>query len=359
LHAGDEENRRLWREFLPYCEDEIGRVYRRLGVRFDHTLGESFYEDRLGPLVDELIRRGIAKESDGAICIFLEGQPVPMIVRKQDGAFLYATTDLATLRYRMETWQPDAILYVVDHRQSLHFEQLFAAGRLLGHDNVDLQHVSFGTVLGEDGRPFRTRAGDTVGLEGLLDEAVRRAAQIVEANDQAKPNGPELSPEERQRVAETVGIAALKYADLSQNRTSDYVFSYDKMLAMNGNTATYMQYAYARVRSIFAKGNVDVDALRTSGAKIRLDTPAERALALELLRFSEALDLVVADFRPNQLTAYLFELANCYSTFFENCPVLRAESEELRQSRLLLCDLTARTIRQGLELLGISVVDRM
>jgi arginyl-tRNA synthetase len=359
LHAGDEENRRLWREFLPYCEDEIERVYRRLGVRFDYTLGESFYEDRLAPLVDELIRRGIAKESDGAICIFLEGQPVPMIVRKQDGAFLYATTDLATLRYRVETWQPDAVLYVVDHRQSLHFEQLFAAGRLLGYDNVDLQHISFGTVLGEDGRPFRTRAGDTVGLEGLLDEAVRRAAQIVEANDQAKPNGPELSPEERQRVAETVGIAALKYADLSQNRTSDYVFSYDKMLAMNGNTATYMQYAYARVRSIFAKGNVDVDALRTSGAKLRLDTPAERALGLELLRFSEALDLVVADFRPNQLTAYLFELANCYSTFFENCPVLRAESEELRQSRLLLCDLTARTIRQGLELLGISVVDRM
>lgn len=359
LHAGDEENRRLWREFLPYCEDEIDRVYRRLGVRFDHTLGESFYEDRLALLVDELVRRGIAKESDGAICIFLEGRPVPMIVRKQDGAFLYATTDLATLRYRMETWQPDAILYVVDHRQSLHFEQLFAAGRLLGCGDVDLQHVSFGTVLGEDGRPFRTRAGDTVGLEGLLDEAVRRAAQIVETNDQSKPGGAELSPDERKRIAETVGIAALKYADLSQNRTSDYVFSYDKMLAMNGNTATYMQYAYARVRSIFAKGNVDVDALRASSARIRLDTPAERALGLELLRFGEALDLVVADYRPNQLTAYLFELANCYSTFFENCPVLRAENEELRQSRLLLCDLTARTIRQGLELLGISVVDRM
>jgi arginyl-tRNA synthetase len=359
LHAGDEENRRLWREFLPSCQDEISRVYGRLGVRFDYTLGESFYEDRLGPLVDELIRRGIAKESDGAICIFLEGQQVPMIVRKQDGAFLYATTDLATLRYRMETWQPDAILYVVDHRQSLHFEQLFAAGRLLGCGDVDLRHVSFGTVLGEDGRPFRTRAGDTVGLEGLLDEAVRRAAEIVDANDQAKPNGPELPPDERKRVAETVGIAAIKYADLSQNRTSDYVFSYDKMLAMNGNTATYMQYAYARVRSIFAKGGVDVEALRSSGAPIRLDTPAERALAIELLRFAEALDLVVADYRPNQLTAYLFALANRYSTFFENCPVLRAESEDLRQSRLLLCDLTARTICQGLELLGISVVDRM
>jgi arginyl-tRNA synthetase len=359
LHAGDEENRRLWREFLPHCEDEIERVYGRLGVSFDQTLGESFYQDRLGPLVDELMARGIARESDGAICIFVEGQPVPMIVRKQDGAFLYATTDLATLQYRMETWKPDAILYVVDHRQSLHFKQLFAAARLLGYGDVELEHVSFGTVLGEDGRPFRTRAGDTVGLEGLLDEAVRRAGQIVSANDDAKPAGPELLPDERKRVAETVGIAAIKYADLSQNRTSDYVFSYDKMLAMNGNTATYMQYAYARVRSIFAKGKVDVDALRSSGAPILLDLPAERALALELLRFGEALELAVLDFRPSQLTSYLFDLANRYSTFFENCPVLRAESDSLRQSRLLLCDLTARTIRRGLELLGINVVDRM
>jgi arginyl-tRNA synthetase len=259
----------------------------------------------------------------------------------------------------METWKPDAILYVVDHRQSLHFKQLFAAARLLGYGDVELEHVSFGTVLGEDGRPFRTRAGDTVGLEGLLDEAVRRAGQIVSANDDAKPAGPELLPDERKRVAETVGIAAIKYADLSQNRTSDYVFSYDKMLAMNGNTATYMQYAYARVRSIFAKGKVDVDALRSSGAPILLDLPAERALALELLRFGEALELAVLDFRPSQLTSYLFDLANRYSTFFENCPVLRAESDSLRQSRLLLCDLTARTIRRGLELLGINVVDRM
>lgn len=359
LHAGDEENRRLWREFLPHCEDEIERVYGRLGVTFDHTLGESFYQDRLGPLVEDLLACGIARESDGAICVFLEGQQVPMIVRKKDGAFLYATTDLATLRYRMETWKPDAILYVVDHRQSLHFEQLFAAARLLGYGDVELEHVSFGTVLGEDGRPFRTRAGDTVGLEGLLDEAVRRADQIVGANDDAKPGGPELSGDQRQQVAQTVGIAALKYADLSQNRTSDYVFSYDKMLAMNGNTATYMQYAYARVRSIFAKGDVDVDALRASGLPISLDEPAERALAVELLRFGEALELAAIDFRPSQLTSYLFDLANRYSTFFETCHVLRAETDALRRSRLLLCDLTARTIRQGLELLGIRVVDRM
>jgi arginyl-tRNA synthetase len=359
LHAGDPENRRLWEQFLPLCEREIDRMYQRLGVRFDHALGESFYEDRLAPLVEELLERNIARESDEAVCIFLDGHTTPMLVRKRDGAFLYGTTDLATIRYRMETWAPDAILYVVDHRQSLHFQQLFAAARLLGYENVELQHVSFGTVLGNDNRPFKTRSGDTVGLEGLLDEAVERASEIVAANDDAKPGGPELSAEQRREIAERVGIAALKYADLSQNRTSDYVFSYDKMLAMNGNTATYLQYAYARVRSIFARGNIDADALRNAGAAVRLDAPAERALALELLGFAEALDVTAADYRPNQLTAYLFEAANRYSTFFEQCHVLRAESEELRQSRLLLCDLTARTIRQGLELLGIQVVEKM
>jgi len=282
-----------------------------------------------------------------------------MIVRKQDGAFLYATTDLATVEYRMEAFHPDAILYVVDHRQAMHFEQLFATVRLLGCRDVELAHVSFGTVLGSDGRPFRTRSGDTVGLEGLLDEAVHRAAAIVQTNDDAKPGGPELSADERRQVAERIGIAALKYADLSQNRTSDYVFSYDKMLAMNGNTATYMQYAYARVRSIFARGGVDVEALRHSDAEILLDTPAERALGLAILQFGEALELAAADYRPNHLTGYLFELAGCYSTFFEQCPVLKAETDELCQSRLLLCDLTARVIRKGLELLGIDVVEKM
>ncbi|MCX7427802.1 MAG: arginine--tRNA ligase [Planctomycetia bacterium] len=359
LHAGDEDSRRLWREFSPHCRDEIQRVYARLNVTFDHTLGESFYQDRLAATVQDLIDRGIAQESQGAVCVFLEGQPAPMLVRKQDGAFLYATTDLATIEYRLETWRPDAILYVVDHRQSMHFEHLFATVRRMGITDVELQHVSFGTVLGSDGRPFRTRSGDTVGLEGLLDEAVCRAGRIVADNDDAKPGGPELSPDERVRIAERVGIAALKYADLSQNRTSDYVFSYDKMLAMNGNTATYMQYAYARVRSIFAKGNVDVEALRASGAAILLGTPAERALGLEVLRFGEALDLALLDYRPNQLTAYLFELAGCYSTFFENCPVLKAETDALRTSRLLLCDLTARVLHKGLEILGIEVVEKM
>ena len=366
LHEEDDENLRLWREFMPHCLDAIEGIYRRLDVSFDYTLGESFYQDKLDSLVDELLtidededEESIAQESDGAICIFLEGIDAPMLIKKQDGAFLYATTDLATLRYRIQTWQPHAILYVVDHRQSLHFEQLFAAARLMGYHEVELAHVSFGTVLGQDGTPYKTRSGGTVGLEGLLDEAVRRAAEIVAANDDAKPDGPELPPEERAKVAETVGIAAIVYADLSHNRTSDYTFSYDKMLAMNGNTGTYMQYAYARVRNIFAKGNVDVDTLRASGTPVLLDTPAERALGLELLRFSEAIDLVVADYRPNQLTSYLFDLANRYSTFYEQCPVLKAETDALRNSRLLLCDLTARTIRKGLKLLGIDVVDRM
>ncbi len=359
LHAGDPRNLELWQEFLPACQKDIEQIYKRLDIQFDHTLGESFYNDRLPAIVKELRDKGVAEPSDGAICVFLEGHDVPMLIRKKDGAFLYATTDLATIRYRMETWKPDAVLYVVDHRQSLHFDQLFAVTRLMGYKDVELQHVTFGTVLGGDGRPFKTRSGDTVGLEGLLNKAVLRAGAIVCDNDDAKPKGPELSPKQRAEVAETVGIAALKYADLSQNRTSDYVFSYDKMLAMTGNTATYMQYAYARVRSIFARGNVDVDALRVSAARITLDAPAERALAIELLRFSEALELVLADYRPNQLTSYLFELANRYSTFFEQCPVLKAETAQLRQSRLLLCDLTARTIQKGLQLLGIKVVEKM
>lgn len=359
LHSGDEENLRLWREFVPSCLEEINRVYRRLGVIFDHTLGESFYHDRLAPLVEYLQERGIAQVSDGAVCVFNDGIAAPMIVRKQDGAFLYATTDLATLQYRMERWNPDAILYVVDFRQGLHFEQLFATARRMSYKDVELKHVSFGTVLGNDGRPFRTRAGDTVGLEGLLDEAVRRAHQIVSANDDAKADGPELSAEDRSRIAEAVGIGALKYADLAQNRTSDYTFDYDKMLAMNGNTATYMQYAYARVRSIFRKGNADPASLRTSGAPVLLGTPAERGLAIELLGFTEAIDLAVSDYRPHQLTGYLFELANCYSVFFDKCPVLKAQTDDLRRSRLLLCDLAARTIEQGLDLLGIQVVEKM
>jgi arginyl-tRNA synthetase len=359
LHAGDPENLRLWREFLPACREEIERIYRRLDVTFDYTLGESFYHDRLAGVVADLLERGIAKESEGATCVFLKGYDAPLIIRKQDGAFLYATTDLATIAYRAQEFRPDAILYVVDHRQSLHFEQLFATARLWGYREVELVHVAFGTVLGPDGKPYKTRAGDTVGLEGLLDEAVERAEAIVSASDDAKPSGPELSADERRAVAEGVGIGAIKYADLAQNRTSDYEFSYDKMLAMNGNTATYLQYAHARVNSIFAKAAVDPAALRVGPVKVVLGHPAERALALALIQFPDVFPQVLADYRPNHLTSYLFELANRYSSFFEQCHVLRAETPELRESRLALCDLTARTLRLGLGLLGIRVVVKM
>jgi len=320
----------------------------------------------LDGVVDDLLQRGIARESDGAICIFREddgdGQIPPMLIRKKDGAFLYATTDLATIQYRMEQWSPDVMLYVVDFRQGLHFEHLFDAARRWGYENVEFQHVAFGTVMGEDGKPYRTRSGDTVGLQGLLDEAVERAYRVCKLDEDRadKPEGGELSEEERRQIAETVGIGALKYADLAHNRTSDYKFSYDKMLALNGNTATYMQYAYARVRSIFRKGGVDLDRLRASGSAIEIRHACERALALEILRFSEALYEVTVDYRPNLLTGYLFDdLAKRFSAFFENCPVLKAENEATRDSRLLLCDLTARTLQKGLELLGIDVVEQM
>jgi arginyl-tRNA synthetase len=358
LHAGDTTNRALWERFLPACREANERIYDRLNVSFDHTLGESFYEDRLAGVVADLTKHGLVKESDGAKCIFLEGIDAPFIVQKKDGAFLYATSDLATIEYRVETWSPDAILYVVDHRQSLHFEQLFATARQWGYDQIELTHISFGTVLGEDGKPYKTRSGTAVGLDGLLDEAVERAHSIVSANDDAREQ-PLLSEEERKQVAERVGIGAIKYADLSHNRTSDYVFSYDKMLAMQGNTAAYMQYSYARVSSIFAKGGVDIAELRKSGVVLKFTQPAERALALSLLQFNEALERVAADYRPNHLTAYLFDLASKYSSFFENCPVLKAATDETRTSRLLLCDLTARTIAHGLRLLGIEVVERM
>ncbi|MDO4574600.1 MAG: arginine--tRNA ligase [Planctomycetia bacterium] len=347
LHSGDAENRALWSRFMPFCLDEIDRVYRRLDVTFDETLGESFYNDRLPQVVEILQEKGLITESDGAKCVFLPGREAPMIVQKSDGAYLYATTDLATVMYRMEQFHPDAILYIVDHRQSEHFEMFFETARKLGYEQVDLRHVKFGTVLGEDRRPFKTRSGDTVGLEGLLDEAVERAKKIL------VENGTETDVDE---TASRIGIAALKYADLSQNRDSDYIFSYDKMLAMNGNTATYMQYAYARVCSIFTKAN---DGKRPECGPIDWTHPSERALAMELLRFDDALAAVVKDYRPNFLSNYLYDLANRYSVFFENCSVLRAESEEIRRSRLRLCDLTARTLQKGLELLGIQVVSRM
>jgi len=358
LHAGDAENLRLWHDFLPHCRVEIQKVYSRLDVKFDHEHGESFYHDRLAAVVEDLKKKGLAQESQGAICVFLEGFEAPMIVQKKDGAFLYSTTDLATIQYRMETWNPDAILYVVDHRQSDHFDKLFAAAKKWGYTGVELQHIKFGTVMGKDGKPYKTRSGDTVGLEGLLDEAVGQALKVVSENDDAKPEGPELSTAERQKIAEVVGLGGLKYADLSHNRTTDYEFDAEKMLAKTGNTATYMQYSYARVRSIFARGGVNLAALPSDTALV-LTHPAERALALMLLRFAEALAETEADYMPHHLTAYLFDLAKSYSSFFESCPVLKAGTAASRNTRLILCDLTARTIKLGLSLLGIGVVEKM
>ncbi|MDR1959062.1 MAG: arginine--tRNA ligase [Planctomycetaceae bacterium] len=355
LHHGDAENRRLWSEILVFCRQDIERIYNRLGITFDHSLGESFYNDMLPGLVTRLLEQGIARETEGAVGIFLPGREVPMLIRKKDGAFLYATTDLATIEYRVKTFQPDTVLYVVDFRQSLHFEQFFAAAGQMGY-HVELIHVKFGTILGEDGTPFKTRSGDTVDLESLLDEAEKRACDIVTANDTEKT----LSREQIEETAGRIGIGAMIYADLSQNRESDYVFSYDKMLAMNGNTATYLQYAYARVRSLFTKGAIDAAALRDDpSVEILLTKPVERELALQLLKFEETLELALRDYRPNLLAAYLYELANVYSSFFERCPVLKAESAVVRNSRLVLSDLTARILRQGLELLGIQTVEKM
>ncbi|MDR2117182.1 MAG: arginine--tRNA ligase [Planctomycetaceae bacterium] len=359
LHAGNVENLRIWNEVLPYSMDEINRIYQRLHISFDYTLGESFYHNMLGDVVDDLLKRGIARETEGAVGVFFDGEEVPMLIRKKDGAFLYGTTDLATIRYRLETFKPDAILYVVDFRQSLHFEHLFKTVRLAGIEKIELTHIKFGTVLGEDGKPFKTRSGDTVGLNGLLNEAEKRALEIVRSNDKSGCSETKQIEAEQIETARRIGIGAIVYADLSQNRESDYVFSYDKMLAMNGNTATYMQYAFARVQSIFVKGNIDVRKIRTKTEKLFLTEPAERALALELLKFGEAIELALRDYRPNFLTAYLFELANKYSVFFEQCPVLKAADDNLKTSRLLLCDLTARTLQKGLELLGIETVERM
>jgi arginyl-tRNA synthetase len=357
LHEGDPENRRLWEQFMPACRREIDRIYGRLDVSFDHTLGESFFQPLLAGTVRDLEARGLARESRGAVGVFLDGpDKPPLLIRKADGAFLYATTDLATIHWRMEHWKPDRILYVVDHRQSQHFEQVFETARRWGVGGVDFVHVAFGTVLGDDGKPFKTRAGDTVGLEALLDEGVARAFSVVTTADADRGSG--MPEAERRRIADAVGIGAIKYADLAQNRTTDYTFSFDKMLELKGNTAAYMQYAVARVEGIFAKGGIDRGAVRREAAGSAFTDGRERALAMKLLRFTEALEDVEADYRPNVLTAYLFDVAGAYSTFYDALSVLKAEGAE-RTTRLALCDLTGQVLRTGLELLGIRVPERM
>ncbi|MEZ6134290.1 MAG: arginine--tRNA ligase [Pirellulaceae bacterium] len=359
LHEGDAVNLDLWKKFVPISIKEITSVYDRLGIQFDYTYGESFYHPLLGGVVDRLIKSGMAIESDGATCIFLDGFDAPMIIRKRDGAFLYATTDLATIDYRMEHFQPDVILYVVDHRQSEHFSKLFAAARAIGYESVELNHISFGTVLGPDGKPFKTRSGSVIGLEYLLDEAVERAYQAVCNPERLEKAGIEMSEAEMRHVANTVGLGAIKYADLAHNRTSDYEFNTEKMVQLEGNTSTYIQYMVARAGSIIRRSGITVDATNIGEFAIELPNVAERALALQLLQFEDALQQVTEEYYPSVLAAYLFGVAKQFAVFFDKCQVLTAETEELKRSRLAMCYATGSVLERGLGLLGIGVVERM
>jgi len=344
---------------------ECQEIYDLLGVTLmpDDVCGESTYNDMLPDVVKDLKRGGTAVESDGAICVFppgfknKDGTDLPFIIQKSDGAYLYATTDLAAIRYRISQLKADTIVYVTDARQKLHFEMLFSVAQMAKWtEDIELSHVMFGSVLGENGKPLKTRTGENVKLKELLDEAVQRARAVVDQKN------PDLPDDKKAQIANAVGIGAIKYADYSNNRTSDYVFSFDKMLAMEGNTAPYMQYAYARIKSIERKAiekDVDRDKELKLIKSLNLTDPAEIDLAKHLIRYGEAIEAAVADYRPNYLTTYLFELAQKFSTFYTNCPVLKAAPDK-RPTRLLLCDLTAKTIKHGLtNLLGIEVVEQM
>jgi len=374
LQQGNEEEKEYWERVRRATIKTCFEIYNMLGGVFteEDVRGESFYESMLPDVVEELKRKNLAQESDRAVCVFpvdstgspqagfknKEGEPLPFIIQKSDGAYLYATTDLAALKYRVNELKADTIIYVTDARQKLHFEMLFAVARMAGwiKDETELIHVTFGSVLGENGRPLKTREGENVKLKELLDEAVERAKTIVEEKNS------DLSADKKAEIAKAVGIGAVKYADFSNNRTSDYIFSYDKMLAMDGNTAPYMQYAYARIKSIERKAqtrDVDIETELAGLKKLDLTEPAELDLAKYLIRYGEAIQDSIADYRPNYLTTYLYELAQKFSVFYTNCPVLDAEPDK-RPTRLLLCDLTAMTIRHGLtELLGIEVVKQM
>ena len=368
LQAGDTENISIWKEMIRLSQIQFDTIYARLGVKFDRALGESFYNPWLGAVVNDLLQRGIARESEGAVGVFSDGSlppkedpflvnrdgewvADPALVRKSDGGFNYTTTDLATIDYRLRTWSPDEIIYVVDDRQSPHFKKLFLIFARWHQDlakKVKLVHVGFGKIMGDDGKPFKTRSGDTVKLGDLLDEAEERALKIV------SEKSPELPAAQRKEIARVIGLGAVKYADLLPNRQSDYVFSWDKMLALQGNTAPYLQYAYARIKSIFRKAEIG-----ERKAEIILAAPEEFALAKHLLNFGITLEAVADELRPNYLCNYLFELAGKFTSFYENCPVLKADHEAARDSRLTLCDLTARVLKQGLETLGIAVVEQM
>jgi len=362
LQTGDAENLALWRKFVETTRTELERIYARLGVKFDEWLGESAYNDQLPGVVEELVRRGFAREDQGAIGIFwaevsgapaaLAKQAEPFLVQKRDGAFLYSTTDIAALEFRKRSWRAERCLYVVDARQHLHFTQLFAVAGLLGIE-LELEHVSFGTVLDDSGRPLKTRDGQAITLASLLDEAERRAAQrIREGIEEGKLS---LALDQVPAVAQKVGIGAVKYADLRQNRASDYQFDWDKLVSFSGNAGPYLQYAYARIASIFEKAGTPIDGAE---GPIVLDAPEAEKLARVLLRFSEVVHQAAEASLPHFLTDHLYELSKAFMAFYEACPVLKAEGS-VRTSRLALCALTARQLRRGLGLLGIDVVDRM
>jgi arginyl-tRNA synthetase len=351
LQAGDKENTGIWNQCVAFSMQDFERVYQLLDVHYDLQCGESFYNDRLPGVVERLLKAGIAETSEGAVVVFFRDDPEliekPLIIRKRDGGFNYATTDVATIDYRVNELQAHAIWYVVGAPQRLHFKQLFAVAHREGY-TADLRHIIFGSVLGEDRKLMKTRSGENVPLRDVLEEGCRRARKIIDEKN------PDLSEDEKNAIAEKIGIGAVKYADLSQYRTTDYVFSWHKMLSLHGNTAPYLQNAYVRIRSIFRKaeqGPPKIDELI-------LRDPAELNLAKRVCQFAEIVPQVLNGFRPNILANYLFELANSFHAFYEGCPVLKLE-EPLRSSRLALCDLTARVLQRGLDLLGIKVPERM
>jgi len=371
LQAGDAENIAIWKEMIALSQKQFDAIYGRLGVKFDFALGESFYNPRLAGVVNDLVQRGIARESEGAIGVFSDGSvppkedvflvnrdgewiPSPALIHKSDGGFNYMTTDLATIDYRLKTWSPDEIVYVVDDRQSEHFKKLFATfvrWQPEAAKKVKLVHVGFGKILGDDNKPFKTRSGDTVKLGDLLNEAEERAFKIV------SEKSAELPEAQRKEIARVIGLGAVKYADLLPNRQSDYVFNWDKMLALQGNTAPYVQYAYARIRSIFRQS--EAAHFKAGVSDVKPEAAEELALARHLLNFGLTLEAVTEDLRPNYLCNYVYELASKFASFYENCPVLKGGHEATRDSRLALCDLTARVLKQGLETLGIETVEQM
>ena len=357
LQGGDEAVLALWKQFVEISLSHAQNVYDNLGLLLtpDDVAGESKYNDDLQVVVDDLSAKGLAVDDDGAKVVFLdefknkEGEPAAYIVQKSGGGFLYSTTDLACIRDYVGRLQGDRLLYVVDHRQGLHFAQLFATSRKAGYlpENVEAEFIGFGTMMGKDGKPFKTRSGDTVKLVDLLDEAVERATALVQSKNS------ELSAEEAANIGKTVGIGAVKYADLSKNRTSDYVFDWDSMLSFEGNTAPYLQYAYTRVQSVFRKA-----AEWDENAQPVLTEPLEKQLALELLKFEDVLQNAADTAYPHYLAAYLYQVATLFSRFYEACPILKAEGAA-RNSRLQLAKLTGDTLKQGLELLGIETLEVM